>query len=134
MPTGEVDLQNDDISCNEQRCNRVPRQVDMIEIGRAIGVKRRRDGDHERIGGLGLRSGTQLAQRRRGAQQHVEIGFGEIGLAGIDRLDHSQIDVDTDDLHAATGQSRGGRQSDIAETDDAHGLDRVFHRSAGLGK
>jgi hypothetical protein len=72
-------------------------------------VKRRRNSDHERIGGLGPRSGPQLAQRRGGAQQHVEIGFGKIRLTGIDGFDHSRVDVDADDLDAATGQSRGGR-------------------------
>ena len=130
VPTGEVEFEDHDIAGSEDRRDRVRRRVDIIEVGRSVVVERGRDGDHKRIGRLRLRRGAQLAQRRRGAQQHVEIGLGEIGLPGIDRVDHPRVDVDADHLDAAARQGRRGRQADIAETDDTHRLDRVLHRSA----
>src|SRR6202043_3543940 len=66
----------------------------------------------------------------RGPQQHVEVGFGEISVPGISRFDNPRVYVDADHIDATARQSRGSRQADITETDDAHGLDRVVHHSA----
>ena len=65
----------------------------------------------------------------RGAQQHVEIGLGEIGLPGIDGVNHARVGVDTDHLDAAAGKGRRRWQADIAEADDTHRPDRVIRRS-----
>src|SRR5207245_1316600 len=86
----------------------------------------------ECVGRLRPRGGAQLAQSRRCAQQHVEIGLGEIGLPGVDGFDYVRVDVYPNHLDASAGQGRGGRQADIAQTDDAYGLDRVVHRSTRL--
>ena len=91
------------VAAGEHRRDRVRRRLDIAEIGRAVVVERGRHRDHEGIGRLRPGGGAQLAERGRGPQQHVEIGLGEIGLAGIDRGDHARVDVDPDHLDPAAG-------------------------------
>jgi hypothetical protein len=134
QPSGRADgrgrLQDHDVTGDEDRRDRVRRCVDVIEIGRTVLAEWRRDSDDERIGCFGLSPGAQFSQRRSRAQKHVQIGLGEIGVPGVDRLDHAWVGIDADHLDTPARQRRGSRQADIAETDDAYGLDRVLHDSA----
>ncbi len=127
VPTGEVNSRITTLPQAQHRRDRVGRRVDIAEVGRPVGVERRRHRDDERVRRLGLPGRAQLAQGRRGAQQHVEIGLGEIGLPGIYRVDDVGIDVDADHVDAAAREGRGGRQADIAQPDHAYGLYRVIH-------
>ena len=126
-PTGEVEFEDHDVAGGERRRDRIGGGVDKAEIGRVVVVERGRDRDDERIRGLGAVGRAQLAQGRGRAQQHVEVGLGEIGLPGIDRSDDARVHVDPNHVDAAAGEGGGGRQADIAEADNTYRLDRIVH-------
>ena len=52
-----------------------------------------------------------------------ELGFDEGDLAALDRRDGVGVDVDPDDVRAAVGDRRGGRESDVPEADDGDDTD-----------
>jgi hypothetical protein len=70
----------------------------------------------------------------RGAQQHVEVGLGEIGRSGIDGLDQPRgVDVDADHLDPPGWPRSQQSAGVITQTDYARRPEQVVHRIATLG-
>ncbi len=104
--------------------------VEGGEVGLVGGVDRSRDGDDvgvEVVEGLGVGGGGKGAGE--GGLQLVGGDLAGAVVAAVQLGDAGGADVEADDLaQAAAGQGQGQRQADIAEADEADGLD-----GGGLG-
>ena len=88
---------------------------------------RHRDDVELRFRGGALR--LQPAGLHRGGEKHVEIGLPEVGLGGVDELDHTFGDIAADHLMAAACEHGRRGKPDIAETNDANPAHANLHSS-----
>jgi len=92
------------------------------DIGFVIVGDRRRHRNDKCVRRFGRRDRTQLAGFYRRTEHHIEVGLDDMRAARIDTVDRIAIDVYADDVKTSSGERRRGGESDIAEADDADGL------------
>ena len=118
VPTGEVDSRMTRSPAFSIGRDRACRGFDIGHVGAVVGAQRRRHGDDVGVGVFVFERGAQLFRFDDAADERVEIGLAEMGLALIDLVDDVGLGVDADDLDALIGEHGRRRQADIAEADN----------------
>ena len=113
-------FQDHGIAALQQRRDRVCRGVHIGQIGLFAVTERRRHGQDEVIRLHRGRLRPQTADLDRRGEQHLQVGFLEMGPPVVECRDNARIGVAADHLVPAACQHRRCRQSDIAKTDDAN--------------
>src|SRR5205823_7684607 len=95
--------------------------LDVAEVGGAVGLRRRADGDEDGPAGAnGLGEVGGEAKPPLGhvaADDGVEAGLVDGDRALIQRRDLALVDVTADDVVSEVGQTSAGHQADVARSD-----------------
>ena len=103
-----------------------------IVFAEFIFVERRGHGDDERVGGFGFGRDGEIVRLERGFDDRPKARLVNVNAAVAKRFDDLRIDVHADDFDSVGGKRGCGRQTDVAEAEDAKFLN-VQSNSMKLG-
>ena len=75
-------------------------------------------GDEEGVGRAGSEGRRQPVAAHGGMHDGVELRLDDVNASGGDGADDAVVDIDAGNFDAAGGEHGGGRQADVAETDN----------------
>jgi len=93
----------------------------------STGAIERRHGEQEGVGRLHGGGRLQIALVDGRGDDHVQVGFDDLGLAAVDGVDRILVDIDADDVLLAGREHCSGWETNVTQTDHRDSIKGAAH-------
>ncbi len=98
-------------------------ELDAVRFAEFAFVKGGWHGDDEGVGGFGRGGEGEASRFERGLEFLAQARFVDVNVAAAQGFEDARADVHAEHLDAACGEGAGGGQADVAQAEDAEGLE-----------